>query len=289
MRTKKAVSLLLALLMTLSVFGVVSVSAAAVQGWDAVKDGFALEIINKGAKSKEVYWDAFTAGTGADGKAFWTLYQNDKTMSYTWEVLYKGANVYGTSGVSSMDEKSANKLTLIVNPGASERYGEFQVTLSIKLGDVTKKSAPVSIYLVDDAGYKEILAEAEAAAKNPSNRYTDDYIDALNAAIKEAKTLVDVTNPTIERYTQATDILKAVLAAEEFQLIGLEFIDNLFPQAVLGAFWKGIDVFDKISEFYDEYLGEGSWLYKNIFSKLDLGQVFKGLFNGIVALFGLVA
>jgi hypothetical protein len=284
MRTKRIASVLLAVLMTLSVFGVIGASAAAVKGWDAIKDGFAIDVASKNAQNKEVSWDAFTAAEGVADSDFWTRLNTAKDISYAWVVEYAGANVYGTSGISAIAEKSANKLSLILTPGTSERYGEFVVTLELKVGDVTKKSLKTSVYLVDDADYKDALADANAAVANPDNRYTAAYVNAVSAAIKEAKIYVEVTNPTPERYEKAIALLTAALALEEYQLTGVAFIDGLFSQDNLKTIWKVIDGVNKAVEIYNQYLGEDSWIYKNILSKLDFGQVFSGL----IALFGLI-
>ncbi|MDR2525759.1 MAG: hypothetical protein LBC83_06220 [Oscillospiraceae bacterium] len=291
MRTKRIVSVLLAVLMTLSVFGVVSASAAAsaVDGWVSVVDGFALDTTAR-TNGKEVYWTAFKKdAAGANNTDFWSILAA-QGISYEWVVLYEGgtANMMGSSGVSKIAEESANKLTAIITPGNPAKYGKYEVTLALTKGTETRTSEVKKVWLVDDADYKDKLAKCNAILANPDNRYTGDYLDEVQAAVTNAKLLVDVGDPTIERYNQAETILQAALdLTPVYQLTGWDVVDQIFPQPLLKIIWDTVDTVNKALGFYNEWFGEDSWIYKNITSKMDITQIFGGLFNAFVALFKL--
>jgi hypothetical protein len=279
------------MLMMLSVFGIVTASAAAANGWAAVADNFSLTVTNRGARNVEVSWLAFTAGTGQN---FWDM-QSANAITATWLVRWRPdaatawADVTTANGITVLPERSANRLTVILTPGTNNRYGEFEVTLTLTAGSgesAVVKAGRTTVYLINDAVYREVLAKAQAAARD-TRRYTQAYIDSLNAAIAQARLLVDVSNPTPERFAQAISVLNAALANPQLQLTGIGFIDALIPNFIISGIWWMVDVYEEITSFWDNWFGPNT-VIGGFFGRFDILSVFRGMFGLIPALIALI-
>ena len=301
MRTKKALSVFFAVLMTLSVFGVVSASAAGVKGWENVKT-VTLEKVNYNATYKEVYWETFTAGDTAGSVDFWTMAAaNDIQAKYT--VTYvpadpkipppkdpiidnKDATVKFTNGgVTVFPEKSSGKLTVMVEL-KNDMYGEYTIALTLTKVGEEPKSGQVTISLVSMKEYEDTLAEAEKMAAK-TDRYSKDFITRLKTAIATAKQLVAID---ANRCDTAVSTLKEVMDEPEYILTGWEWLDGVLGFLDFAGIWKVIDTindfFSFITDAFDWW--HDTWLYKTIFSNINWLSVLGGFGSLLIALVGLI-
>ncbi|MDR1928049.1 MAG: hypothetical protein LBQ33_05370 [Oscillospiraceae bacterium] len=271
MKTKKTLSILLAVLTMLSVFGMVSASAAQVPWEKPAEDSVKINYTTVALTYKQVTW-AIPADMTDD---FYEKLNSNK-ITYSWEVKdSKGQKleIVSGSGLSFSVNVQSNKLVLDVMPGKAGRYGETSVTLTID----GVKSNTVRFYLINESEFNAVIAKAEDALKNPDDRYTDDYLENLDYTVKEAKLFVLVSDISQEQVAaKIKDVEDAIngVGVEKKYVLFDAFIDDYIPYDLIVFYWETLFV-------------PLSWLNENVLSQIDWAAAFGGLISAITGLIAL--
>ena len=281
MRTKKFLSILLAVIMTLGVCGV-GVSAAELTGdseafvqakWSELGNNLVVtenKNHSKGMGTAEFRWIPYTNDAGSVDAAGSFYGDYKKGADCTWEYWRVIDGVDTLFAVQTDELKAASTtgayfvvgkdyVTLTVGqPTNVKWYGTVKVKLTVTVtgaGGVqeTKESLVVTAVLSDNKKIAEKINEAkEEVAK--TDRYTKAYLDNLQLTIDKATILIS-GRPTDAQQTDFINYLElaingfdaaGVTVGKRYKLSGVDFIDNLFSDSFLAGLWKVIDVFNSI-------------------------------------------
>ncbi|MCL2105742.1 MAG: hypothetical protein FWH26_01555 [Oscillospiraceae bacterium] len=293
MRTKRFLSILLTALVVFSVFGMIGASAA---DWVIPSEGqVSLTVDVNSATDKRVRF-TFPSDQKDDFFASYT---------YKWEVEYfyteevDGAFVESTAGLQTIsklnivetglyevEEKSLNRLTLILTPGPDNHYGRYEVKLIItaKDGNVKVAEGTEEIYLVNNTRLANAISEAEAIVANADGKYHDDFINIVKSALTNARFFT--SSESEEAIRNAAALLEAAididaqLAADVkvYRLFGWDWFDDLFSQEFKKNYYEGW-----VSKVFGFFGGIFDWISENI-NFLSLFTGFIGLITSIFRL-----
>ncbi|MDR2647075.1 MAG: hypothetical protein LBB67_03010 [Oscillospiraceae bacterium] len=219
MKTRKIMSVLLAMAIVFASVGVLSASA--------LDNGFELTVTGTGWEYKEV---SYTLPEDIDVTE----------VAYDWLVTNsKGATLPLTNkalGLTSLMDSAANTLVLVVQPGDVNNYDKLSVTLTAN-GAI---SETVSFWLVDDTAFVAALAETKELAANKNDRYSEDFIESVNEAITAAEEIYAKPDVTPDAVAAAIAALEAARSEKVYALTGIDFLDDFLVDYV-ADFWSCID------------------------------------------------
>ena len=285
MRTKKFLSILLAVIMTLGVCGI-GVSAVELTGEEAVVEQLKWSDMNtagkiilnentahsKGMGTAEIVWVPFTATDGTLGgvDSFYTLYnKNPKEVTLkleAWRVESDGDipiaihvdKPLAATTTGAYFDVSSSALTVTIGQASTKWYGTVKVKVTVSYpgapaGTATELIGEYTVKLSNNKDIAEKINQAKEEAKK-DDRYTKAYLTNLNSIISSAESLIQgrPTEDQILRYIgyleNAINGLDAngVSVGKIYQLSKIEFIDKLFSDSFLAGLWKVIDVFNSI-------------------------------------------
>jgi len=282
MRTKKILSIVLAALIAIGVFGVIGASAnaiepqaaaAALAGWPS-----AVNLTNRADLSQRwdettVEWTTFTGtivnnvaqnnsfaqqrdATPSTASIEWTVRALDMTGQPEIAIATNPA-IGATRPINISRARTGAAEQLVIRQGTVEYFGRLQITATVTAratedwpnGAASTQTATITVTLVDQSEFVRVIERAEAIIAN-DNRYTDSFIRMLREVVRQA------------RLTLALDITAPGNAAviAEVQAVLEDLIDNhadhyrvwFIESALLGGIVWGIaDFFETIGEALD--------------------------------------
>lgn len=290
MRTKKILSILLAILMVAGVFGITAMADStpdleAIFGDESAelallaKDGFPSEVeldVRAGANwgSALVAWTPFTntadstktyAALRSAGKASidWTVITYGKTDGK--EDLTKPAEMTVYSNKADAVGKAFKvyefwngaEEQLYIEQGATAYYGTVTVTAKVTVTQDgmagEKTSAAKAITLADQTSFNELIADAKEIAAQ-TDRYSKDYIKELEEMIDAALfyNSVKLDSSTTVTISNVMKTLQAKMDAKEdnYILTGWDWLDSKLPNGLMKAIWAIKDFFDGVSKVF---------------------------------------
>ncbi|MDR1465120.1 MAG: hypothetical protein LBJ11_07475 [Oscillospiraceae bacterium] len=271
MKTKKLVSILLAVLTVLSTFGALSAFAA-----PTAPTAIAL---NEGESSA---WDSKTV-VATFTEEFYKTYLSGKSGNYSWKVTYTDADGKTTdvsiaatgSGVTKLENSSKYQLSLNVTAGSKGRYGKHTVTLTvlalnIDILETNVVSNAVDVQINDKKAFEDKLAEAKKL--QGLKKYFNDS-EELDGAISDATNLLKLDGATSESISEKAKALDEAIAA--YYIKGnLKWVGAIPGINTVVFFY--IDNQEKINSGIE-------WIQKII----PWDSVFSMFIKGIIALIGL--
>jgi len=297
MRTKKILSVLLAMIMTLGTFGIFAFAEeeeAVLQGkLSEMVNGFPLtenKSLSGNVGETAVVWTSFTAedGTTTGAESFKTLYDADQADCewIVYRVLSTGVRQelrtdYGDAVAAKAADGvwfSVTQTTVncYIGQTATPWYGTLEVQLTVKKGASEWTSAVKTIELVNPKPLLDKILEAEKYDKD--DRYTAAYLANLRFVLGEAK--VVAKNPTPAQVTLYTGYLDQCIKGQYegmapvtkiYKFTGWEWLDNLMPDGMLKVLWGIRDVFTPLVNFFGQ-----------------IGAFFKNILPFFTMLFGLI-
>lgn len=175
------------------------------------------------AGGKAEFFDGLTRG---EVEYAWKLRQVMPDGSFS-EIPLKGR-----PGVSAVELPREGALVLTLQAAAGAFSGEYRVTLMVD----GQESAPVAVFLQDDAALQAALAKAKHLAINPNGRYSEGYVARLQAAVAVGESLYASSSAAPEEVDARTGELLRLTANPELALTQSDFINKLIPSG-----WKIFD------------------------------------------------
>jgi len=286
MRTKKILSILLAVLLTVGVFGFAGASALELVGEEAelqalpAKDGIP-------TTSADIQIEARAGKNWSEGYVAWVAYTNSTTpadsyankrgngVSVQWTVtLYEKTNGVEDKtkpfNVDVMDDKAAAlsknprvyknwsgvEEQLYIEQGSIKYYGTVKVSMKVQGSLITPTTGidcqnAVDVVLRDQTEYNKLIEDAmKIHAK--SDRYTKAYLADLWEYIEAAAWYND-KQPNEATIKSVSDALKAKMddAANNYQLTTIGFIDNLLGNGFMAFCWSVADFINDLKVVID--------------------------------------
>ncbi len=322
MRTKKILSILLAVILAAGVFGMTGVVAAdevvtqaAIKGWNGnvtIYEDYTATTMTEGL----IAWDSFLATDDGTQKSFYDLYKiGQAKATWTVERSIKGdftdtapvivkkswSEASVTSGVYA--DVTTSRCVLYIKQPTTPIYGTIRATLKVEVTGGTpieSISAPCTVTFKDPTGITDLVKEAEEELAK-TDRYTKLYLDNLKAVTNAAKATLqtipsqDAIDSTIAALKNAiagvkvdpADETKTVSIGDIYKLTGWEWLDSKFGQSFLSKLWGIIDFFTDMFSFFTK-AADAMGPIIDFFGKIGsaLGFVLP-LFTTLFGLFGL--
>jgi len=318
MRTKKILSILLAMIMAIGMFGIVGAFAEEEDGElqallpvNGFSAGVALELEVRNGKNwgeKIVAWVGFT-NTADSTKTYAKLQPTYAKIDWTVTAYEKKADgsedltkpvvvtVYDLANQASGKPFKVYKLwngteeLLYLEQGSSAYYGTLVVTAKVTVtgagGDVTAGVSAVAtetITLTNQTAFNKLIADAKELA-GKTDRYTKDYIDLLKLTIADTE-IYNAFNPGAATIDRVMTILQERMdeAKDNYKLTGIDFLDNLLGNNFMKIIWSIMDFFTSITAFFSK-LGDTFGPILKFFG--DIGTAL-GYLMPLFSLLGLV-
>ena len=284
MRTKKILSIVLAAMIAIGVFGVIGAtastaeiepqSAAALVGWPT-----AVNLVNDNALAP--YWDAATitwtgfAGTIVDNVAQNNSFAqqrgvNPPTASVAWTVFrvddngtLHGLTIAPNPAAGAMQPINIHRAStaageqLNIRQGTTPFFGTLEIRLTVTALPTTTptptegvpQTGTIRVNLVDRSDFDDTIADARAILDN-DNRYTDAFIRTLRnvvAAAEQARAL-DINAPNNAATIAGTQAALQAMIDDAPNHYRVWFIES----ALLGRIvWGIVDFFTRIADAVD--------------------------------------
>jgi hypothetical protein len=233
MKLKRMIGVLLAML--------VLASGAVLGARAAWAPGEAVTLAQSGGwQAAEVRWivtgdkdEFFAENDAGTSNYYWTVEKiadngtdDDTDDTRTMVPLEERRGVY----LKELRKDGSVSLTLKAEP--EKLYGQFLVSLSVN----GSQSKPVVVWLLDDSDLQAAIKAAKTVAANPNDRYSADYIAALNQAIANANALYGQSDVRPGDISAAEEALRKLTAVPVLALTDNDFINNLVP-----GWWGFVD------------------------------------------------
>ena len=267
MRTKKLLSVVLAALVVVGLFGVLGVAAqpaTAQAGWPStVTLTNRTDVVNRWDEAA-IEWIGF-AGAAGQNNSYVQQRAYPTTATVTWTATAFAANgnpipltiannaaTGALNPINVFTHSTSNGERLYIRQGRERYIGRVRVTIQVTANPTAGGAVPVTqtafidVTLVDQTEFSNLIARAERVLDN-SNRYNDAYIATLRAFLEGARLYLsaDITAPNVAQTVNEVSIELQRLLDDGPNNMRLWFINS----PLLGRMvWGTVDFFATIGD-----------------------------------------